>query len=301
VSVKGARVFDILAAIEKAVGKRLEFGEGWGRLQPSPLPGKVGASPGFSTADYDVVLERVEREVTYPLTWGEDGPLAAPRQSVLTLTLRAYPADAWAAERMVGFMQPGMTLTHPDGKQDAINLGPGMNMNGFSAPFVRCLRAVRQQVPVTDLPAGEYKLSGAVLMAKVDPVASRVLTAADLGRTVDLGTGAKVTVRNWAGPQQPLSWEIEGPRPDMPGMAGPGQMPMGVLGVEPLARGKSGEVLWSMGGGGGFNGTRYQGQTFWMAEPATVEFRALIVSGPEDMVSEPFEITFTLPPEFVGK
>ena len=85
------------------------------------------------------------------------------------------------------------------------------------------------------------------------------------------------------------------------GMGGPNQIPTGAVWIEPRARGKEGEILWAMGGGGGFNGNAYQGQSFWIPEPATVEFRALIIGGPEDMVMEPFEITFTLPGEFVGK
>ncbi len=299
VLVKNARSFDLLAAVEKAAGRRLEFGEGWAqpRLQPSPLPGRVGASPGFSTVNTDVVLERVERAITYPLTWGDDGPLAAAPQSVLTVTLRTYPADMWVADRLVGFLQPGLTLVQPDGKPDFIPIW--QDRNGATTPFGRCLRALRRQVPVEDLPAGEYKLGGALLMAKVDPVESQALTAADVGRTVDLGV-AKVTVRTWAGAQQPMRWEVDGPRPEM-GMGGPNQLPTGVVWIEARGRGKTGEVLWPAGGGGGFNGTRYQGDSFWGAEPATVEFRALIIGGPEDMVQEPFEIAFTLPGGFVGK
>ena len=299
VTVKGARLFDIVAAIEKTLGRRLEFEEAWPqvRFNVSAEGGQLAASPRASTANCDVVLERVEHGISRPMTWGAEGTHLGRPKIEMALNLRAYPVDERAAERLVAFKRPGLTLVHPEGKQDELSMWPEWTTS--LGPFGRCVRPIHQGVPAGELTAGEYKLKGAILMAKVDPVAAQALTAADVGKTVNLGT-AKVTVKSWAAGQIPMKWEVEGPKPDMVG-EDPSQTPVGLLWIEARGRGKGGEILWPTGGGGGYNETRYTGESYWDSEPASVEFRALILTKGEDEVEEPFEVAFTLPPEFLGK
>ncbi len=300
VSMKGARMFDILAAIEKAVGVRLWFSEVFGqpRLDPTPIAGRQGASPRGSTADCDVVVEFVDLEVGRRFTWGEDGAHAGAPGGSMALALRVYPVDERAAGRLVGFKLPGLTLVRPDGSQHDIRIGADWG-GGFMTTFGRCMRSRREQMSAAVMAAGEYKLQGALLVARVDPVVGEAVTVADVGKTVDLGA-VKVTVKSWSGERRELDWEAEGPKPDLVGEE-PSQMPVGVMWIEALGRGKGGEVLCPTGGGGGYNGSKYVGGVYWRDEPVSVEFRALIISKAEDVVAEPFEVAFTLPAEFLGK
>jgi hypothetical protein len=308
VSLQGARLYDALEELSRVAGRRVRLRAKVGTLlervwpetavEPGAAAYRLGAEPRASTADFDVVIEDLGPAAAAgpaPAALDPDA-LAAPEVVVAWAptigTLRLYPMDLLAAERLVGVT--GLALVSPDGGQEPI---PGPSVGDGWGPVGRCLDVLPGLPPPKTAQPGEYKVRGAVLVSKVAPQVRRFDLPDAVGKPQVVG-GVTFTITTWEPGTGRLVVVREAPAPEEPA---PGAKPRGALWTEVRALDAEGEALepaaWE--GRGGPNITM---ETAYRAgEPRAVQVRALIITSDEEIAEEPFELTFRLPEGLVGR
>jgi hypothetical protein len=299
VSLKGARLYDALEEVSKALGRRVRLEGGLSPPGEAPRwPGREagddwapGAYPRASTPNFDVVVEGVQFEwgAKGTILWRNGEPQLSGKTTRVAGNVRLYPLDLQAAERLVGLAPPGLVVVPPDGQEQQPVADYEYFWDDFSFPMPRCLLTLPAPLPNL-LQAGEYKIRGAILVSKVAPVTIRFELPDAVGETQTVGD-TNITVTSWDPVARRLKWTREGASVQP---IRPTAKPRGVVWTELRATDAAGKAVWLAEAGGPAPGKTEMEATFGGDEPKVVELRMLIVARDEDVEEEPFVLSFRL-------